>query len=85
MEELAKQGLGYFLFVGSLVVLQLRENYYQKVIQQKDTKIDEISKSWVNDIKEVINSTNTGMQGLRDIAKTTLTIVENLQAITVKK
>lgn len=85
MEELAKQGLGYFLFVGSLVVLKLREDYYQKVITEKDGKINEISKSRVDDIKEIINTTNTGMQGLREIAKSTLMIVENLQSMIIKK
>lgn len=85
MEELAKQGLGYFLFVGALVVLQIRENYYQKVIKEKDDKINEISKLWVQDLKEVIASTNTGMQSLRDIANATLTIVQSLQSLIVKK
>lgn len=85
MEELAKQGLGYFLFVGALVVLQIRENYYQKVIKEKDDKINEISKLWVQDLKEVIASTNNGMQALRDIANATLTIVQNLQSLIVKK
>ena len=75
--EIAKQGLGYLLFVGALVVIF----YQHKENQKSSNEKVELANRRVEDLKEARNAYSILSDASTKVAENTYTIVQNLQQL----
>lgn len=69
--ELARQGLGYLLFTGSVGVII----YQQRAKEKLHEHISKIERARVDDIKEVLKRNNKALSSVREGLQTVLTII----------
>jgi hypothetical protein len=77
LDQIAKQGLGYLLFAGSLVII-----FYQnrKIDQYQNEKV-ELANRRVEDLKDARNAYAAVSDASTKVAENTYTIVQNLQQL----
>lgn len=75
--ELAKQGLGWLLFAGSIVIIYF---LYKEIKQLNKEKID-LANQRVIDLKEARDAYGILSQSASKTAENTFTIVQNIQSI----
>lgn len=77
LNEIAKQGLGYLLFAGSLIVIFFlyREN------RNASQELKDLAEKRITDLKEVQANYTNSISAIKAVADNTLTIVENLQTM----
>ena len=79
--EIARQGLGYLLFIGAVIVLGLREKMHSDKIKEKDTIILDLSEKRVRDVAENRDINSRNIENLRSVIEPIYVIVQNLQNI----
>lgn len=77
LDQIAKQGLGYLLFAGSLLVIFFLHKENKKLSEDKV----ELANRRVEDLKEARNAYSILSENATKIAENTYTIVQNLQAL----
>lgn len=77
LPEVAKQGLGYLLFAGSLLVIFFLHRENRKL---SDEKV-ELANRRVEDLKEARNAYGILSETATKVAENTYTIVQNLQQL----